>query len=201
MLLIDQQGQVVNKYVKVQRYSSIERGPMDSISGIVVHQTDGPTAESAFNSYRASTKGAHFLIDKDGIIYQTASIYKRANHVGKLKSRCVLESRCSPADQRLYARWNPPVMSRREHAKDAPDRFPSNADSIGIELVGQAFPLPAPGVKEEDRKYEQVTAAQNQSLKWLISELSLTLNLSPTEIFRHPVLSYKNKTEAGTAQW
>lgn len=92
-------------------------------------------------------------------------------------------------------------MSRREHTKAAFDRFPSNTDSIGIELVGQAFPLLAPGVKNEDRKFEQVTAAQNQSLKWLISELSLTLSISPTEIFRHPMLSNKNETEAETAKW
>ena len=200
MLLVDEQGQVVNKYVKVQRYHSLERGPMDSISGIVVHQTGGPTAQSAFSSYGANTKGAHFLIDKDGTIYQTASLKKRANHVGKLRSRCMLESRCSPADQRLYARWDTDVMNKRERAKAPFDRFPSNKDSIGIELVGKALPE-GEEIPDDDKTFEQVTAAQNQSLKWLISELSLTLNLSPTEIFRHPVLSYKNLTEAETAKW
>lgn len=198
MLLIDPQGEVINQHVVRQRYPLIEHGPMNSIHGIVVHQTGGSTAESTLNSYRTKALGAHFLIDKDGTIYQTASLKKRANHIGNLRSRCILESRCSPAEQKLNAKWNPEAMHKREMKKAAPDRFPSNFDSIGIELVGKALPE---GVPDKDKTFEQVTAAQNQSLKWLISELCLTLRISPTEIFRHPVLSYKNPTEAGTAQW
>src|SRR5690606_8060251 len=46
------------------------------VNGIVVHQTGGSTAQSTFNSYRNSTTGAHFLVEKDGKIYQTASLHK-----------------------------------------------------------------------------------------------------------------------------
>lgn len=49
--------------------------------------------------------------------------------------------------------------------------------------------------------YETVTAEQNKSLKWLVSELEMTLNIPTTEVFRHPTVSRKNDSEASTAQW
>jgi hypothetical protein len=49
--------------------------------------------------------------------------------------------------------------------------------------------------------YETVTAEQNKSLKWLISELVMTLTIPATEVFRHPTVSRKNDTEASTAKW
>ncbi|WP_338049319.1 hypothetical protein [Rosenbergiella gaditana] len=49
--------------------------------------------------------------------------------------------------------------------------------------------------------YEKVNDAQNSSLRWLVAELTDTLKVSMTEIFRHPEVSYKVMTEAGTARW
>lgn len=80
-------------------------------------------------------------------------------------------------------------------SKSWPDRYPWNSDSIGIELVGLAV-----GPKD-NKVYEQVTAEQNTSLRWLISELSLTLSVSTSEVFRHPDVSYKTPSEAKTASW
>jgi N-acetyl-anhydromuramyl-L-alanine amidase AmpD len=81
-----------------------------------------------------------------------------------------------------------------------PDRFPANEDSIGIELVGEALPH-GRSVPDAKKVYEQLTDAQNDSLKWLVAELSMTLNISTTEVFEHPTVSRKNPTEASTAQW
>ena len=83
--------------------------------------------------------------------------------------------------------------------KKVPDRYPSNEDSIGIEIVGQSFPLTEPNA--DKRTYESVTDEENASLKWLVSELVMTLGVPMTEIFRHPIVSQKNKTEAATAKW
>lgn len=180
---------------------SLEHGPMKSVRGLIVHQTGGPTAQSTLDSYKnAGADGAHFLIDKDGTIYQTASVYKQTHHVGKLKSRCMLEAKCSPKEKSLNSRWNPFLQDKREKKKSVPDRFPSNLDSIGIELVGEAFPRDK-SVSDENKVYEQVTDAQTQSLKWLIAALVDTLKIDYREIFRHPTVSYKNKTEASTAKW
>lgn len=53
----------------------------------------------------------------------------------------------------------------------------------------------------ENAIYETVNDAQNSALKWLVYELSDTLKISMSEVFRHPEVSYKVKTEAGTAKW
>ena len=82
-----------------------------------------------------------------------------------------------------------------EAVKSVPDRYPANQDSVGIELVGKA--ISNNGIQS----YEAVTKDQNDSLKWLIMELTATLQVPFTEIFRHPTASYKNPSEASTAQW
>lgn len=201
MLLIDAQGIVVDSRVTNSITPSIERGDMASIAGIIVHQTGGSSSLSALESYRRTgANGAHFLIAKDGHIYQTASLKKQTWHIGKLKSRCMMEARCSPAEQKLSAKFDPSKEHEREIKKSVPDRFPANQDSIGIELVGEPLPRGS-AIPDEKKAYEQVTTAQNESLKWLVKELSVTLKISITEVFRHPVVSRKNPTEAGTAIW
>ena len=177
------------------RKFAIERDAMTAVHGIIVHQTNSPTATSTLNGYqRPKANGAHFLIDRDGTIYQTASLYKQTWHAGWLKSRCVLEKRCAPS------KFNPIREHKREVVKSAPDRFPSNEDSIGIEIVGEALPR-GTAVVDEKKVYESVNDAQNNSLKWLVSGLTTTLGVPLHEIFRHPTISRKNLTEASTAKW
>lgn len=201
MILVDATGVVVNARVKRALSPSIERGAMKAIHGIIVHQTGGPTAQSTLDGYkRSSANGAHFLIDSDGTIYQTASLHKQTWHVGKLKARCVLEKRCTPVELKELLRFNPTKEDRRELAKNVPDRFPSNQDSIGIELVGEALPR-GNSVPDQKKTYEPVTGKQNTSLQWLVTELAFTLKVPMTEIFRHPDVSRKNPSEASTAKW
>lgn len=194
MLSIDGEGMVLNSRIKRARSRAIERRDLISVQGIIVHQTGGPTAQSTLNSYKSGGNGAHFLIEKNGAIYQTASLYKQALHVGKLKARCVLEKRCKASS------FDPKAENRREMQKKIPDRFPTNHDSIGIEIVGEAFPR-GNSVPDERKVYESVTDEQNASLQWLVSKLSMTLRIPMHEIFRHPAVSWKNRTEAETAKW
>lgn len=198
MLYIDDLGIVDADRVTVKIFQTIERGPMDQVNGIVVHQTGASTAQSTFNSYQnKGANGAHFLIDKDGSIYQTASLFKVTHHVGTLKSRCIVTKACSPAEFKTsYGMRNKYTeLSRREYKKSFPERYPSNLDSVGIELVGQS------SGSGDDAVYEEVTGNQNNSLQWLVRELSETLGVSMNEIYRHPDVSYKVKTEAKTAVW
>ena len=83
-------------------------------------------------------------------------------------------------------------------AKSIPDRFPSNVDSIGIEVVGASSPAVKKG---EDPPYEAFPAQDNQSLGWLIAELRQNFKVPLSEIFRHPVVSRKDHHEAETARW
>ncbi len=197
MLLITKAGAVINPRIKLGIITRIENGDMKHVCGIIVHQTDGRTAEGTISHYKTSGKkaGAHFLIEKDGTIYQTASLYKKTSHVGLLKSRCLAESRCAPSELPKLRKAGAPAMHKSEKKKIFPIRYPSNADSIGIELVGKAY-----GPKD-NKVFENVTAEQNESLKWLIQELTMTLKISLREVYRHPVVSRKNPTEASTAKW
>ncbi|MET1078644.1 MAG: peptidoglycan recognition family protein [Pseudomonas sp.] len=193
-------GKVLHPRVIGAISPNIHRGTMQHVNGIIVHQTDSYTAQSSLSSYQNSgANGAHFLIDKEGVIYQTASLYQTTWHVGKLKARCVLESRCTPVELKALETFSPTAENTREMQKSSPARFPANADSIGIELVGKAISNPA--TPNAEAVYETVTAKQNDSLQWLVGELRSTLGVPQAEVFRHPTVSRKNSTEAASAQW
>lgn len=204
MLFVDKNGLVDATRITVKRFRAIERGDMDKVNGIVVHQTSSPTASSTFNSYQNSgANGAHFLIDKDGTIYQTASLRRITNHVGYLQSRCLIKKSCSPQefekvmimDRIKPTRKKSEKVHHYETKKEFPERYPYNADSIGIEIVGKAEKINGKDV------YESVNERQNESLKWLVTELSETLGVTLSDIYRHPDIGRKNETEASTAKW
>ncbi len=218
MLQIDDQGMLLSAHVRAKRFPQIEKQPMVEVRGVVVHQTGADRAVSSFNSYgNANANGAHFLIDKDGVIYQTASVYKRTNHVGALQARCLAEYTCKPAEFKKSSAFPQTSVVDRTHAievlKSVPARYPSNADSIGIEIVGKpnlppgkvapkgATPRQQEVYFNNNAVYEPVNTAQNISLRWLVAELIQTLKVSEKEVFRHPVVSRKNPTEASTASW
>ncbi len=209
---IDKAGMVTDARVKNSRSAAIERGAMKSVSGIVIHQTDSDTVKATLNGYKlAKANGAHFLIDADGTLHQTASVYQKTNHVGKLQSRCLAEATCKPADYPKKDLVN--AMNKIELAKAIPARYPSNGDAIGIEMVGRAA-LPNNFVPPRHRAswtteqlrgeygvYPVPTSQQITSLKWLVDGLISSLNISSNEIFAHPVVSWKNPTEAkGTVE-
>lgn len=199
MLEIDKDGVVSNPRIRNSISPHIEHGAMPVVQGIIVHQTDSATAQSSLNGYaKPKSNGAHFLIDKDGTIYQTASVYKSTWHVGRLKSRCLAEMTCEPAELKIAKKWDPAGTHDREKVKSVPDRYPSNDDSVGIELVGKAYPNPE---KKPPMVFEEVTSKQNESLKWLIGELRTSLKVPLAEIYRHPVVSHKTESEAETASW
>jgi N-acetyl-anhydromuramyl-L-alanine amidase AmpD len=163
MLIIDDKGVVSNPKIRNSVSSNIEHGPMPVVRGIIIHQTDSSTAQSSLNSYgKPKANGAHFLIDKDGTIYQTASVTRQTYHVGKLRSRCLAEMTCDPTEMKTARKWDVGGTHNREKVKNVPNRYPSNDDAIGIELVGMSFP----GASEKDpRVFEIVTPEQNASLK------------------------------------
>ena len=197
MLLIDPIGRVLHRSITLRIFHSLEGAPLNVVHGIVVHQTDSSSAASTLDQYgRGSTIGAHFLIDKDGTTYQTASVRHRTRHVGWLKPRCIAEHRCTPAElSALRGKRLGSGIGRVEAAKPFPLRFPGNDDALGIEVVGKAQPTP------QGDKYEVLTAAQQGSLRWLVQALSLALAVPMREVYRHPEVSWKTESEASSAKW
>ena len=196
-------GRLISSKVIDKISPKIEKGALVHVNAIVVHQTGGATAKSALDSYNtAGANGAHFLIDKDGTIYQTARVTQKCWHVGKIKSRCDQLKTCSPAElkniQAIMHKQAGSYSARltklhhHESKKAYPDRYPSNEDSIGIEIVSKF---------SDKAGYESATPAQNDSLRWLVTTLERLLTLSAADVFRHSEVSYKQPTEATSARW
>lgn len=196
-------GKFVDTKVTQKIYSGLHKGKLSTVHAIVVHQTGAATAQHTLNSYANSSNGAHFLIDKKGQIYQTALLDQKTYHIGKIRSRCIETKACTKSElstaNAIYLKkgLSYPVIVKylytHEKTKSYPDRYPTNNDSIGIEIVGK--------YDTTAKIYESVTATQNASLKWLVSELSTHLSLKQGDVYRHPDVSYKQPSEAATAAW
>ena len=193
------EGILVHPRIIVRRFPGIEHGPLPTVRAIVVHQTDASTAESTFQTYVRGPNGAHFLIDKGGLVFQTARLDMQCWHVGHLiKSRC-LELRIEQCGDAKLASLLTLVgikqfqaIDGHERQKAYPARFPVNADSIGVELVGRSL---------SNVRYEAVTLLQEDSLRWLVAELGLAFAIGARDVYRHPEVSYKNPGEARSAKW
>lgn len=199
MSTLDNDGMLIDNKISLKRYTSIEHGNLTRVSAVVVHQTDAPTAQHTFNAYNSGGNGAHFLIGKNGQIYQTASTLKRCYHVGRLiKSKCLTldKNSCDSAAMAtiLAKSWSNQIkaLDAHERQKSYPYRYPVNSDALGIEIVGKHV---------NDTQYEAVTPAQNEALQWLLTELYFHFTLTKTDVYRHPEVSYKNPGEAKGANW
>ena len=169
---------------------------LSAIHGIVVHQTAAPTAAATLLQYKnAGANGAHFLIDKDGSVSQTASILRKVQHAGPIKARCIVEHSCAPVDAAALVKLKPKAAGIRELKKSVPQRYPANKDALGIEIVGATIG------SGRDPLFEPVNAAQNTSLKWLVDQLRQTFRVSLSGVFRHPDVARKDRHEAETARW
>lgn len=105
-------------------------------------------------------------------------------------------------------------MHQIEMRKPPGERYPSNMEAIGIEIVGRArLPVGFRATAKEEKEltidelrgrhgiYDEPTAAQNQSLSWLVRVLQESIQIGNEEVFRHPLVSRKNPTEAQGANW
>ncbi|MFC4878390.1 N-acetylmuramoyl-L-alanine amidase [Microbulbifer halophilus] len=121
-------GLLIDPKVHQRVFPGLEKGPLNSVNALVIHQTGAPTAQHTFNSYQKSSYGAHFLIDKSGKVYQTASLEKKAYHVGKIKSKCYENNNCKKAELQtvtsiLFAqgkRYSTRISNLHSHEKAKP---------------------------------------------------------------------------------
>lgn len=193
-------GMLISPQVTDKRFPAIEKGKLMSVDAVVVHQTGAKTAESSLNSYKDGRNGAHFLIDLDGTIYQTARVDQICWHVGTIHSRCYKAQKCTVDDLKAIKgimfnqgdKYWASKIHKHESAKSYPDRFPLNQESLGIEIVG-AF--------VDGKGFDPVTEAQNTSLAWLVATLNDLFGLDGEDIFRHGEIGMKQPDEAASARW
>lgn len=200
MTEVNTDGMLNDPLITARRYTALEHGDLKQLSAILVHQTDSYNSDSVFSSYSGNSGiGAHFPIEPNGKIYQTASLKKRCFHVGKrIKSKCVdLQlSTCDATRAKMLAAglgYSIAAIDKLERDKNYPDRYPTNSDSIGIELVGK--------YEQVSKTYQIVSSQQNTALQYLIDIIYSLYQITSKDVYRHPQVSYKNPGEAGTALW
>jgi hypothetical protein len=177
----------------------LEHGAMAQVDGIVLHRTESATAASTLSTWRtrAAETGAHFLIDTDGTIHQTASVNQQAWHVGPIRSRGEVEGTITPGDQRELdaARAGRPewqgaavrAASGVEATRPYPERYPTNGDSVGIEVVGR--------YNAATQTWDAPTAAQTASIQRLVGSLQRNFGLTDNDVYQHDVISRKTLGE------
>jgi len=192
-------GIIIDSRITAKVSSSIEHGNINKVKSIVLHRTAGSSATSSLNGYASGQKtGAHFLIAKDGTIYQTASLDQLCWHVGTLYARCSVEKSCDPKELKTINsllhqkgfKFSDRVknVSQHETRKAYPIRYPANSDSLGIEVVGR--------YNKTTSMFETPTDKQFESIKWLVEtllkEYSLDLN---KDVYAHGVIARKMEVE------
>jgi len=192
-------GKIVDKTVDVKTYASIEHGNINRITSIVLHRTDSSNANSTIQAYANGKKsGAHFLINKAGKIYQTADMRKICWHVGILLPRCQIEKNCNPKELKTIISLihekgfsfgrRAKNLSRHETGKKYPLRYPSNSDSIGIEVVGRFLP--------SQKSFDKPTQKQLKSLKWLVELIAKEYKINiKNNVYAHGAIARKEVSE------
>lgn len=192
-------GKLVDPEIEVKLYASIEHGTLDQVSAVVLHRTDSSSATSTLSAYEGGKQaGAHFLIDKSGKVYQTARVDQVCWHVGILVARCQAEHDCDPQELKTIAALmhedglgfgrRARNLSRHEVGKKYPLRYPSNHDSLGIEVVGMFLP--------SAKAFEEPTAAQLKSLKYLVDILVAQFHLNLlSDVYAHGAIARKEVSE------
>ena len=187
---VDKDGYLTDPAITRNTIAALEKGELAQINAVVLHRTEGANAQSALDSFKSGT-GTHFLIDKDGTIYQTASLDEKTQHVGKIKSRCMEDGTCTPEEAKTIKDmgWAPGKLHEHEAAKDYPDRFPMNKDSVGIEVVGR--------YNEATKTWDAPTPEQQASIAKLVGVLQTTYGLENNDVYQHDKISYKTPGEGG----
>lgn len=183
---VDQDGYVQNAGFIHKPIKALERGPIRGPAAIVLHRTVSSTASSTLNAFRRGI-GTHFLIDKDGTIYQVASLKQYTAHVGPIRVRCLAEGKCPPADLDRIKRFTPRQGHDHEKAKPYPDRYPMNEDSVGIEVVAMYH--------EGNATWDAPTPEQETAIRRVIRILKKSYGLEDRDVYAHDLISRKTAGE------
>jgi N-acetyl-anhydromuramyl-L-alanine amidase AmpD len=96
---VNGEGYIENAGVKRNDISELNQGKIEKINAIVLHRTNSSTKESALSSFKSGI-GTHFLIDKNGDIYQTAGLSTYVYQIGFIQARCENDKACTSMDKK-----------------------------------------------------------------------------------------------------
>lgn len=181
---------LVGTGVVQQPISDLSAGTVQGPKAIVLHRTGGSTASGAISAFKSSGIGTHFVVDKDGTVYQTLRLSSFGWHVGKIKAKCKELGTCTKDDREKLDRfgWNPQAISNYEtRHKEYPDRYPTSEESIGVEVVGKFDSVVS--------RWDEATDKQLESVRKLVECLKEHYKFSSADIYQHDEISYKTVGE------
>jgi len=77
----DDNGMVTDSRVTKNRIKKLEKEPMSRVNSIILHRTVSSSANSTLSSFSSRGIGTHFLVGKDGKIFNTASLNNATHHI------------------------------------------------------------------------------------------------------------------------
>ena len=194
--MLDEEGYLKKEYITKKKVNDIDKNDVDGFNAIVLHRTDGSSAEGAINSFEKNNLGTHFLVDKDGTVYQLTTLDKNTTHVGNIKSKSQQEKTMTTADKTEISKIQKEKTSYSdyvkklndyENKKNYPDRYPTSLDSVGIEVVGK--------YDKVLKQWELAPQIQLNSVNTLVQDLMKLYSFNSNDIYHHDVISYKTKGE------
>ena len=183
---LDDNGYIQNAGLKFRPIAALENGTIDGPHAIILHRTFSSTAASTLASFGRGI-GTHFLVAKDGTIYQCASLKQKTAHVGPIRSRCLVEGTCSAQEAVKIRSYGAMAGHRHEKVKPYPARYPMNEDSIGIETVAMYL--------ETTKQWEPATGAQRKAISSLVKLLQSMYSLTDADVYEHDQISRKTEGE------
>lgn len=183
---VDAKGYVQNAGFVFKPIAALEKGAISGPKAVVLHRTDSRAIASPLKSFERGI-GTHFIVDKDGTIYQTASLLNKTFHVGKIKSKCFANGSCPIDEMKMLKSWGwaHERVYDHEKIKAYPVRYPMNEDSVGIETVSD----------HDGKSWETATSAQSTSIRLIIQILKNEYGLGNADIYEHDEISYKTPGE------
>ncbi|EAN4948270.1 N-acetylmuramoyl-L-alanine amidase [Salmonella enterica] len=187
VIYVDSDGYIQNAEITKKTVKELEHGKMDKINAILLHRTKSSSEDGTFESFRSKKEGTHFVVAKNGCLYQTASLFEWTPHIGKIKSRCQEEKTWSAEERKKIQGfgWDPKRLYVYELEKNYPDRYPYNEDSVGIEVVADHV----------DGSWEKATPEQRKSIAKIVDILMNIYELQKQDIYEHDKISYKTAGE------
>lgn len=191
---IDKDGFLISNKITKKHKTILEHGKISSIKAVVLHRTNSSSVKNIIGN---SSEGTHFWVEKDGTIYQAASLNKKTWHVGKgLYSKQKDETGIGNYENT----WPHTKRGAEELNKNYPNRYPINSDSVGIEVAGLWTKTSG---KETSGKYkgelkgkwDDLTKKQEEAVVCLCQMLKQHYSLSNSDIYAHDDIKPKTKGE------
>ncbi len=155
-------GFAQNNRISTNRVEALERGSLENVKGVILHRTASSSTESTLRAFENG---------RDGINYGTHFLVGKK---GEILQTASLDA------YTLHV------------GKTRSNSYPTNVNSIGIEVVGN--------YNYKTESWEPLTDAQITSTSYLTNSLKTTYKLTNKQVYNHEDISYKTSGEGSVVR-